>query len=63
MSAFMTARGCVGTATIIDFGKHPRIVCLPGGVYIGIVSRVGHTPPMTVLLGHLPEQIVLSEPL
>ena len=34
MSAFMTARACVGTAIIIDFAKQVEIVCLPGrGVY------------------------------
>lgn len=33
-ACFLTARGCVETATIIGFGKQPRIVCLPGrGVY------------------------------
>ena len=34
VSAFMTARACVGTAIIIDFGKQVRIVCLHGrGMY------------------------------
>lgn len=27
----MTARVCVGTAIIIEFGKQERIVCLRGG--------------------------------
>ena len=60
---FYDCRGCVGTAIIIDFGKKPRIVCLPGRAYIGIVSRVILAPPLTVLFGHLQGQIVLSEPL
>ena len=31
---FYDCRGCVGTATIIDFGKQVRIVCLHGrGMY------------------------------
>ena len=34
MSAFMTARGRVGTVIIIEFGKQTRIVCLHGrGMY------------------------------
>ena len=33
------------------------------GAYIGIVSRVVLAPTLTVLLGHLQRQIVLSEPL
>ena len=35
----------------------------PGGACVGIVSKAGYTPPLTVLFGHLPGQIVLSEPL
>ena len=35
----------------------------PGGACIGTGSSVGHAPPLTVLLGHLQWQIVLSEPL
>ena len=35
----------------------------PGGACAGIVSNAGYTPPLTVLFGHLPGQIVLSEPL
>ena len=35
----------------------------PGGACAGIVSKAGYTPPLTVLFGHLPGQIVLSEPL
>lgn len=35
----------------------------PGGACAGIVSNTGYTPPLTVLFGHLPGQIVLSEPL
>ena len=35
----------------------------PGGAYIGIVSKAGYAPPLTVLFGHLQRQIVLTEPL
>ena len=35
----------------------------PEGACAGIVSNAGYTPPLTVLFGHLPGQIVLSEPL
>ena len=35
----------------------------PGGACIGIVSKAGHAPPLPVLLGHLQQQIVLTEPL
>ena len=35
----------------------------PGGACVGIVSKAGYTPPLTVLFVHLPGQIVLSEPL
>ena len=63
MSAFMTAQRCVGTATIIDFGKHPRIVRLPGRGMDRNSKHGGSPPPLTVLLGLLQRQIVLSEPL
>ena len=63
MSAFMTAGECVGTATIIDFGKQPRIVCLPGRGMDRNCKHGGSPPPVAVLLGHLQRQIVLSEPL
>ena len=63
VSAFMTAQRCVGTATIIDFGKHPRIVRLPGRGMDRNSKHGGSPPPLTVLLGLLQRQIVLSEPL
>ena len=38
--------------------------CLPArGAWIGIVSKVSHAPPLTVLLRSLQRRIVLSEPL
>ena len=60
---FVTAGGCVGTATTIDFGKQTRLSTCTGGACIGTGSRTGLAPPMPVLLGHLQRQIVLSEPL
>lgn len=60
---FVTAGGCVGTAITIDFGKQTRLSACTGGACIGTGSSVGHAPPLTVLLGHLQRQIVLSEPL
>lgn len=35
----------------------------PGGACIGIGSKTGRAPPLTVLLGDLQGQIILSEPL
>ena len=42
--------------------KQELFECL-GVACIGIVNKAGYAPPLTVLFGHLPGQIVLSEPL
>lgn len=63
MTAFMTAGMRVGIVITIEFDKQAGIPDCPGGACIGIVSKAGYTPPLTVLFGHLPGQIVLSEPL
>ena len=63
MSAFMTAGGYVGTATIIDFDKQIGTVCLPGrGVYRNW-KQCRSRPSLAVLFRHLQRQIVLTEPL
>ena len=59
----MTAGVCVGITITIKFGKQAGTSDCPGGTYIGIVSKAGHVPPLTVLLRSLQRQIVLSEPL
>ena len=47
---------------LISVSKKELYAC-PGGAHIGNGSKVGYAPPMTVLFGHLQEQIVLTEPL
>ena len=63
VSAFMTARACVGTAIIIDFGKQVRIVCLHGRGMYRNWKQDRSCPSLAVLFGHLQRQIVLTEPL
>ena len=47
----------------LNLVSRQELYACPRAAYIGIVSRVGFAPPLTVLLGHLMEQIVLTEPL
>ena len=59
----MTAGGCVGTATISDFGKQLRIVYLHRRGMYRNWKQGRSCPSLAVLFRHLLRQIVLTEPL
>ena len=63
LSDFMTAGGVLEQLPSLILVSSQESSAYPGGAYIGIVSRIGYAPPVTVLFGHLQRQIVLSEPL
>ena len=59
----MTAGGVLEQLPSLILVSSQESSACPGGAYIGIVSKAGYAPPLTVLFGHLLGQIVLSEPL
>ena len=63
VSVFLTARTFEGTAISIGIGNIYKLYACLGGAQVGIESMIGSAPPLTVLFGHLQEQIVLTEPL
>ena len=59
----MTAGGVLEQLPSLILVSSQKSSACPGEAYIGIVSKAGYAPPLTVLLGHLLRQIVLTEPL